>query len=119
MKTWLKPDHFLQIQKKLGIGISHEIIDFDVSILELQIITLWFTCTFLGAWEVQVLIRTRIVINSETFCRWCIILCDYGFMDFIHRPKSKILKIKITTFRKLGLLPASGEWSPVMEASSA
>jgi hypothetical protein len=31
-------------------------------------------------------------------------------MDFIHRPKSKILKIKITTFRKLTLLPSSGEW---------
>jgi hypothetical protein len=33
-----------------------------------------------------------------------------GFMDFIHRPKRKILKIKITTFRKLALLPSSGEW---------
>jgi hypothetical protein len=36
-----------------------------------------------------------------------------GFMDFIHRPKNKILKIlkiKITTFRKLALLPSSGEW---------
>jgi hypothetical protein len=34
-------------------------------------------------------------------------------MDFIHHPKSKILKIlkiKITTFRKLALLPSSGEW---------
>jgi hypothetical protein len=31
-------------------------------------------------------------------------------MDFIHRPKSKILKIKITTFRKLALLLSSGEW---------
>jgi hypothetical protein len=37
-------------------------------------------------------------------------------MDFIHRPKSKILKIKnlleikITTFRKLALLPRSSEW---------
>jgi hypothetical protein len=34
-------------------------------------------------------------------------------MGFIHRPKSKILKIlkiKITTFRKLALLPSSGEW---------
>jgi hypothetical protein len=32
------------------------------------------------------------------------VLCGGGFMDFIHRPKSKILKIlqiKITTFRKL------------------
>jgi hypothetical protein len=34
-----------------------------------------------------------------------------GFMDFIHRPKSKILKIKIMTFRKLALLPSSDEWS--------
>jgi hypothetical protein len=35
-------------------------------------------------------------------------------MDFIHRPKSKILKIlkiKITTFRKRALLLSSGEWS--------
>jgi hypothetical protein len=36
-----------------------------------------------------------------------------GFMDFIRCPKSKILKnikkIKITTFRKLTLLPSSGE----------
>jgi hypothetical protein len=34
-------------------------------------------------------------------------------MDFINRPKSKILKIlkiKTTTFRKLVLLPSSGEW---------
>jgi hypothetical protein len=34
-------------------------------------------------------------------------------MDFIHRPKSKIVKIskiKITTFRKLTLLPSSREW---------
>jgi hypothetical protein len=40
------------------------------------------------------------------------ILCGDGFMDFIHRPKSKILKlkIKITTFRKLALLPCSGGW---------
>jgi hypothetical protein len=28
-----------------------------------------------------------------------------GFMDFIHRPKSKILKIKITTFREQSQLP--------------
>jgi hypothetical protein len=35
-----------------------------------------------------------------------------GFMDFIRRAKSKILKlkIKITTFRKLALLLSSGEW---------
>jgi hypothetical protein len=38
------------------------------------------------------------------------ILCGDGFMDFIHRPKSKILKIKIIAFRKLALLPSSGEW---------
>jgi hypothetical protein len=33
-------------------------------------------------------------------------------MEFIHRPKSEILKlkIKITAFRKLALLPSSGEW---------
>jgi hypothetical protein len=34
-------------------------------------------------------------------------------MDFIHRPKSeklKILKIKITTIRKMALLPSSGQW---------
>jgi hypothetical protein len=34
------------------------------------------------------------------------------FMDFIHRPNGKILKIlkiKITTFRKLTLLTSSGE----------
>jgi hypothetical protein len=36
-------------------------------------------------------------------------------MDFIHRPKGKILKIKklkieIPTFRKVALLPSSGEW---------
>jgi hypothetical protein len=37
-------------------------------------------------------------------------MCGDGFMDFIHRPKSKILKIKITTVRKLALLPSSGEW---------
>jgi hypothetical protein len=38
-------------------------------------------------------------------------LCGDGFMDFIHHPKSKILKIlkiKITTFQKLALLPSSG-----------
>jgi hypothetical protein len=47
------------------------------------------------------------VIISKMFWRWCIILCGEGFMDFIHRPKSKILKIlkiKITTFL------SSGEW---------
>jgi hypothetical protein len=44
------------------------------------------------------------------------ILSGDGFMDFIHRPKSKILKnikkfkIKTTSFRKLALLPCSGEW---------
>jgi hypothetical protein len=40
-------------------------------------------------------------------------LCGDGFVDFIHRPKSKILKIlkiKITTLRKLALLPSSSEW---------
>jgi hypothetical protein len=34
-------------------------------------------------------------------------------MDFIHRPRSKILKyhkLKFTRFRKLALLPSSGEW---------
>jgi hypothetical protein len=36
-------------------------------------------------------------------------------MDFNRRPKSKILKIlelkiKITTLRKLAVLPSSGEW---------
>jgi hypothetical protein len=55
---------------------------------------------------------TKYLINSKRFWRWCIILCGDGFMDFIHRPKSKILKtlkIKITTFRKLALLPSSGD----------
>jgi hypothetical protein len=42
-------------------------------------------------------------------------------MDFIHRPKSKILKIEkklieITTFRKLALFPSPDEW---MEAEPA
>jgi hypothetical protein len=35
-------------------------------------------------------------------------------MDFTHHPKSKILKIlkiKIIAFRKLALLPSSGEWT--------
>jgi hypothetical protein len=32
-------------------------------------------------------------IRSKRFSRWCIILCGDGFMDFIHRPKCKILKI--------------------------
>jgi hypothetical protein len=54
-------------------------------------------------------------LNSKIFRRCCIILCGVGFMDFIHRSKSKILKlkikkIKITTFRKLDLLPSSSEW---------
>jgi hypothetical protein len=39
-----------------------------------------------------------------------IILCGDGFMYFIHRLNGKILKIKIMTFRKLALLPSSGEW---------
>jgi hypothetical protein len=33
------------------------------------------------------------------------IACGDGFMDFIHLPKNKILKIKIKTFRKLASLP--------------
>jgi hypothetical protein len=48
-------------------------------------------------------------------------------MDLIHHPKSKILKIlkiKISPFRKLALLPSAGEWrgrrekGPVTEAIS-
>jgi hypothetical protein len=35
---------------------------------------------------------------------WC-----NGFLDFFHRLKKKITTIKITTFRKLVLLPSSGE----------
>jgi hypothetical protein len=45
------------------------------------------------------------VLTKTTFS-----FCGDGFMDFIHRPRSKILKIKIATFRKLALLPSSGEW---------
>jgi hypothetical protein len=38
------------------------------------------------------LVDTKQVIFKR-FWRWCIILCGDGFMDFIHRPKSKILKL--------------------------
>jgi hypothetical protein len=37
--------------------------------------------------------ETWSLINSKRFWRWCIILCGDGFMDFIRRPKSKILKM--------------------------
>jgi hypothetical protein len=33
-----------------------------------------------------------------------------GFLDFVHRPDSKELEDKNTTFRKLDLFPSSGEW---------
>jgi hypothetical protein len=36
-------------------------------------------------------------------------LWSNGFLDFFHRPKNKITTIKITTFRKLVLLPSSVE----------
>jgi hypothetical protein len=52
--------------------------------------------------------------RSDRYGEYDTFLCDDGFMDFIHHPKNKILKIfkkiKITTFRKLALLPFSGEW---------
>jgi hypothetical protein len=32
-----------------------------------------------------------------------------GFSDFVHRPDSKELEDKNTTFRKLDLFPSSGE----------
>jgi hypothetical protein len=60
--------------------------------------------------EAALFFETLILIHSKRFRRWCIILCGDGFMDFIHRPKKKILKIKITKFRKLALLPSLGEW---------
>jgi hypothetical protein len=31
-------------------------------------------------------------VNFKRFWRRCVILCGDGFMDFIQRPKSKILK---------------------------
>jgi hypothetical protein len=50
--------------------------------------------------------KTLRALHRNHYCgRLWIYLCGDGFMDFIHRPKSKILKIKITTFRKLALLP--------------
>jgi hypothetical protein len=47
-----------------------------------------------------------------------------GFLDFFHRPKNKITTIKITTFRKLVLLPSSGkrwgvEWNTYSVGSLA
>jgi hypothetical protein len=66
----------------------------------------------LGFWKLNMRKSSRDVCRphgrgkTDTLC----FLCGDGSMDFIHRPKSKILKIKITTFRKLALLPSSGEW---------
>jgi hypothetical protein len=53
----------------------------------------------------------------NTVWRWCVTLCGNGFMDFIRRPESKILKIKITMFWRLALLPSSVEWR-MTEATS-
>jgi hypothetical protein len=40
-----------------------------------------------------VMSQTNLTLNYKRFGRWCIILCGDGFMDFVHRPKSEILKI--------------------------
>jgi hypothetical protein len=37
------------------------------------------------------------------------VLRSDGFLDFLQRPKNQIIIIKSTTFRKLVLLPSSGE----------
>jgi hypothetical protein len=54
----------------------------------------------------------RIIAGCKCWLKYKLVLCGDGFMDFIYRPKSKILKlkIKITKFRKLAVLPSSGEW---------
>jgi hypothetical protein len=36
--------------------------------------------------------KLHVLLKSKRFLRRCIILCGDGFMDYIHRAKSKILK---------------------------
>jgi hypothetical protein len=47
--------------------------------------------------------------DSTGFLRWCITHRINWFSDFVHRPDSKELEDKNTTFRKLDLFPSSGE----------
>jgi hypothetical protein len=49
--------------------------------------------------------RVSLLVDTIGFWRWCITHRDTGFLDFAHRPDSKLLK---TTFRKLDLFPSSG-----------
>jgi hypothetical protein len=44
-------------------------------------------------------------MKSKGFWRWCIIICKSVFFSFVHR----LYFNKITTFRKLDLLPSSGK----------
>jgi hypothetical protein len=44
-------------------------------------------------------------MKSEGFWRWCVIICKIVFLDFVHR----LYFNKITTLRKLDLLPSSGK----------
>jgi hypothetical protein len=53
-------------------------------------------------------IHTKAKQRSMTNCT-APMLWSSAFLDFFHRPKNKITTIKITTFRKLVLLPSSGE----------
>jgi hypothetical protein len=50
--------------------------------------------------------NTRIFIGCW---RWCTTHRSNGFLGFVHRPDSKELEDKNTTFRKMDLFPSSGE----------
>jgi hypothetical protein len=64
----------------------------------------WLICAVPTEWEkpacqhrgpifIRREVETCALINCKRFLRRCIILCGDGFMDFIHRPKIKILQI--------------------------
>jgi hypothetical protein len=45
------------------------------------------------------------IMKSTGFWRWCVIICNSVFLDIVHR----LYFNKITTFRKLDLLPSSSK----------
>jgi hypothetical protein len=55
--------------------------------------------------NVRIVIWNRPQLKSEGFWRWCVVICKSCFLDFVHR----LYFNKITTFRKLDLLPSSGK----------
>jgi hypothetical protein len=82
-----------------------------VEVMLIQLLTSWTLPTFMFCY-----LKITSLVKCKVFQWWRVLLRITEFLEFIHRLELWILEN--TTFRKLDLLPSSGEWGHAYSVGS-